>query len=48
MLIGYAFRESFGAAAGALTHGALLLAVAGAGVLAWHAHRRRRDGGLPS
>jgi membrane protein DedA with SNARE-associated domain len=40
-LIGYAFSESFGAASGALTHGALALAVVAAAVLALRAHVRR-------
>jgi membrane-associated protein len=39
-LAGYAFHRSFGQAAGALTHGALALAVLAAGVLLWRAHRR--------
>ena len=41
-LIGYAFHESFSAAADALTHGALALAVAAAVVLALREHRRAR------
>jgi membrane-associated protein len=41
-LVGYAFHESFSAAAGALTHGALGLAVLAAIALAWREHRRSR------
>ena len=41
-LIGYAFHESFSAAADALTHGALALAVAAAALLALREHRRAR------
>ena len=41
-LVGYASHESFGAAADALTHGALGLAVVAAAALAWRAHRRAR------
>jgi membrane-associated protein len=39
-LVGYGFHESFGAAANALTHGALALAVLAAAGLAWRQHRR--------
>jgi len=42
-LVGYAFHDSFSAAAGNLTHGALALAVVAAAVLAWRAHRRGRS-----
>jgi len=42
VLVGYAFSSSFEAAAGALTHGALGLAVAASAVLIW---RARRAGG---
>ena len=38
-LIGYAFHRSFSAAADAVTHGALALAVVAALALAWRAHR---------
>ena len=38
-LVGYAFSESFSQAAGALTHGALALAVLAAVALIWRAHR---------
>jgi membrane-associated protein len=41
-LIGYAFSNSFGAAAGALTHGALALAVLAAVVLALREYQRVR------
>jgi membrane protein DedA with SNARE-associated domain len=41
-LVGYAFHDSFSAAAGNLTHGALALAVLAAAILAWRAHRRSR------
>jgi membrane-associated protein len=41
-LVGYVFHESFSAAAGALTHGALVLAVAAAAVLTVRALLRRR------
>jgi membrane-associated protein len=41
-LIGYAFHESFSAAAGALTHGALAVAVLVAAALAFREHRRSR------
>jgi membrane-associated protein len=41
-LIGYAFHESFSAAADALTHGALGLAVLAAAVLALREYRRAR------
>jgi membrane protein DedA with SNARE-associated domain len=41
-LIGYAFNESFSSAAGALTHGALALAVVAAAVLTVRALRQRR------
>ena len=40
MLVGYAFHESFSAAAGKLTHGALALAVIAAAVLAFRARQR--------
>jgi membrane-associated protein len=40
-LVGYAFSHSFGAAADALTHGTLALAVLAAAALAWHQHRMR-------
>jgi membrane-associated protein len=39
-LVGYAFHESFGAAADTLTHGALAVAVLAAAALAWRQHRR--------
>jgi membrane-associated protein len=42
VLIGYAFSSSFGAAAGAFTHGALGLAVAAAAVLLWRERRAAR------
>ena len=41
-LIGYAFHHSFGAAADALTHGALAVAMLAAATLAWRQHRRSR------
>jgi membrane-associated protein len=41
-LVGYAFHASFSAAAGALTHGALALAVLAAAVLALREYRRVR------
>lgn len=41
-LVGYAFHESFSAAAGVLTHGALGLALLAAMALAWREHRRSR------
>jgi membrane-associated protein len=41
-LIGFAFSNSFGAAAGALTHGALALAVLAAAALALREYRRTR------
>ena len=41
-LVGYAFSESFSQAAGALTHGALALAVLAAIVLIVRAHRQSR------
>jgi membrane-associated protein len=41
-LAGYAFHESFSAAAGYLTHAALALAVIAAAALAWREHRRAR------
>jgi membrane-associated protein len=44
-LIGYAFHESFSAAADALTHGALGLAVVAAAVLALREYRRVRRSG---
>ena len=39
-LVGYAFHDSFSAAAGNLTHGALALAVIAAAVFAWRTRRR--------
>jgi membrane-associated protein len=42
-LVGYAFHDSFSAAAGNLTHGALALALVAAAVLGWRAHRRARS-----
>jgi membrane-associated protein len=39
-LVGYAFHESFSAASGFLTKGALALAVLAATALAWREHRR--------
>jgi len=42
-LVGYAFHDSFSAAAGDLTHGALALAVLAAAILGWRAHRRTRS-----
>jgi membrane protein DedA with SNARE-associated domain len=41
-LVGYAFHASFASAAGALTHGALALAVVAAAVLALREYRRAR------
>jgi membrane-associated protein len=41
-LVGYAFHASFSAAAGALTHGALALAVLAAAVIALREYRRAR------
>jgi membrane-associated protein len=41
-LVGYAFHQSFSAAAGALTHGALACAVLAAAALAWREHQRSR------
>ena len=38
-LVGYAFHQSFSAAADVVTHGALALAVVAALALAWRAHR---------
>lgn len=46
-LVGYAFHESYGAAADYLTRGALGLAVLVAVVFAWRAHRRARARGAP-
>ena len=40
-LVGYAFHDSFSAAAGNLTHGALALAVIAAAVFGWRARHRR-------
>jgi membrane-associated protein len=40
-LVGFAFHRSFAAAADALSHGALGLAVLAVAALAWRAHRRR-------
>ena len=42
VLIGYAFSNSFSAAAGAVTHGALALAVVACAALALRAHRAAR------
>ena len=39
-LVGYAFHDSFSAAAGSLTHGALALAVIAGGIFAWRARYR--------
>jgi membrane protein DedA with SNARE-associated domain len=39
-LVGYAFHDSFSAAAGNLTHGALALALIAAAVFAWRARQR--------
>jgi membrane-associated protein len=39
-LVGYAFHDSFSAAASHLTHAAFALAIVAAGVLAYRAHRR--------
>ena len=39
-LVGYAFSDSFSAAAGNLTHGALALAIIAAGILAIRARQR--------
>ena len=39
-LVGYAFHDSFSAAAGNLTHGALALAVIAAAIFAWRARQR--------
>jgi membrane-associated protein len=41
-LLGYVFHQSFSAAAGALTHGALGLAVLAAAALAYREQRRSR------
>jgi membrane-associated protein len=41
-LVGFAFHESFSAAAGVLTHGALGLALLAAIAFAWREHRRSR------
>jgi membrane-associated protein len=41
-LIGYAFHQSFGAAADALTHGALAVAMLAAATLTWRQHRGSR------
>jgi membrane-associated protein len=41
-LVGYVFSHSFGAAADALTHGTLALAVLVGATLAWRQHRRSR------
>jgi membrane-associated protein len=41
-LVGYAFHDSFSAAAKNLTHGAFALAILAAAALAWRAHRHRR------
>jgi membrane-associated protein len=41
-LVGYAFHDSFSAAAKNLTHAAFALAILAAAGLAWRAHRRRR------
>src|SRR3954467_6412074 len=41
-LVGYAFHRSFASAAGALTHGALALAVVASAALALREHRRAR------
>jgi membrane protein DedA with SNARE-associated domain len=41
-LVGYAFHASFSAAAGALTHGALAIAVVAAAILALREFRRAR------
>ncbi len=42
-VVGYAFHESFSAASGLLTHGALALAVLVAAALAWREQRRARE-----
>jgi membrane protein DedA with SNARE-associated domain len=42
-LVGYVFHRSFSAAADAVTHGALALAVVAAVALAWRAHRMQRS-----
>ena len=42
-LVGYAFHDSFSAAAGNLTHGALALAVIAAAVFAWRARQRSHN-----
>jgi membrane-associated protein len=42
-LVGYAFHDSFEAAASNLTHAALALAVLAAAVVAWRAHRRSHN-----
>jgi membrane-associated protein len=44
-LVGYAFHDSFSAAAKYLTHGAFALAIVAAAALAWRAHRRSRTVG---
>ena len=43
-LVGYAFHDSFSAAAGNLTHGALALAVIAAAIFAWRARYRSHKG----
>ena len=43
-LVGYAFHDSFSAAAGNLTHGALALAVVAAAILGWRARQRSHKG----
>jgi membrane protein DedA with SNARE-associated domain len=47
-LVGYAFHDSFGAAAGNLTHAALALALLAAAILAWRAHRSGRMVSAPN
>ena len=47
-LVGYAFHESFSSAAGALTHGALALAVVAAAVLTVRALKQRRSAVSPA
>ncbi len=47
-LVGYVFHESFSSAAGALTHGALALAVLAAAVLTVRALKQRRTAPAPA
>ena len=43
-LVGYAFHDSFSAAAGNLTHAALALALIAAAIFAWRARQRAHKG----